>query len=356
VKALAIFSADEAGTHDGPDYSNGWGLMNTVRAADAIAGAAGIVETELVNGNVKLFEFTVDTMASVRTTIVWTDPPGPVLAPAIDPGTRVLVNDLDVRLEYVSTGFRYDPWVLNKRDPSAPAQKGDNKVDNVEQIDIAHAQPGKYLIAMSHKGSLRSGRQAFSVVCSESISVYLVSSYRSRYVKNAVEITWMMADSASDYSYLIARKTMPGETYYELRRHVIENGPLRILRDRAVQFEHTYVYRISMLRNQNIEAEFTTTVTTPPYVFTLKQNYPNPFNPTTSIDYILEQSGPVSLKIYDVAGRLVRTLVDRSREKGQYSEVWDGADSSGRGVANGVYFYRLVSGGQTAAMKMLLLK
>ncbi len=76
------------------------------------------------------------------------------------------------------------------------------------------------------------------------------------------------------------------------------------------------------------------------------QNYPNPFSSSTTIRYSLPSavSGrltAVDLSVYDLAGRLVRTLVDGPQETGFYSVVWDGRDSSGRSVASGVYFYRL---------------
>ena len=76
-------------------------------------------------------------------------------------------------------------------------------------------------------------------------------------------------------------------------------------------------------------------------VASLNQNVPNPFNPFTRIAFSLAHAGNVTLRIYDVAGRPVRMLVDGWRESGAYSEVWDGRDEIGRAVASGVYLYRL---------------
>lgn len=94
----------------------------------------------------------------------------------------------------------------------------------------------------------------------------------------------------------------------------------------------------------------------PPAVNFLAQNYPNPLNPSTRIDFSLRGPGRVSLRIYDAAGRLVRTLIDEPRNAGRYSEDWDGRDSRGRSVASGVYYYRLVSGSFAATRKMVLLR
>jgi len=76
-----------------------------------------------------------------------------------------------------------------------------------------------------------------------------------------------------------------------------------------------------------------------PVEFTLKQNFPNPFNPTTTIDYTLPASSRVLLKVYDVLGREIRTLVDERQIAGDHSVKLDGSN-----LASGVYFYRLQRG------------
>ena len=80
---------------------------------------------------------------------------------------------------------------------------------------------------------------------------------------------------------------------------------------------------------------------TPPPGFALEENVPNPFNPKTTISFVLPETGPVSLGIYAVNGRLVRELVSTTLGKGRHSYVWDGTDTSGRHVSSSVYFYRL---------------
>jgi hypothetical protein len=93
----------------------------------------------------------------------------------------------------------------------------------------------------------------------------------------------------------------------------------------------------------------------------LRQNSPNPFRPSTSIGFGIPSAGNVSLKIFDTAGRHVRTLVDGPRTAGRYAEPWDGRDSTGRPVAAGVYLYRLQAAGEGGrsvdeTRKMTLLK
>lgn len=88
-----------------------------------------------------------------------------------------------------------------------------------------------------------------------------------------------------------------------------------------------------------------------PRRFTLEQNYPNPFNPATSIAYDLPQRTRVSLKIYDVLGQVMKTLVDGVEDAGHRSVVWDAAE-----MPSGVYFYRLTAGNFEDTKKALILR
>jgi hypothetical protein len=93
-----------------------------------------------------------------------------------------------------------------------------------------------------------------------------------------------------------------------------------------------------------------------PRSFLLGQNIPNPFNDQTTISYQLPSDCRVSLRIYDLAGRLVRTLADGSKPAGFHTVDWDRKDASGREIANGVYLYRLQSGDFMATRKMLIIR
>lgn len=89
----------------------------------------------------------------------------------------------------------------------------------------------------------------------------------------------------------------------------------------------------------------------------LEQNYPNPFNPQTTIAFSLKQRGRVRVDVYNVAGQLVKTLLDETRAAGSHTDVrWDGTDAHGSRVASGVYLYRLVSNEFSDTRKMVLLK
>jgi flagellar hook assembly protein FlgD len=85
-------------------------------------------------------------------------------------------------------------------------------------------------------------------------------------------------------------------------------------------------------------------------------NYPNPFNPTTEIKMTLPQAGRVSLKVFNVRGELVRTLVDGEMSAGVQRITWNGTSDAGRQVASGVYFYETRYNGETTIKKMALVK
>jgi len=98
------------------------------------------------------------------------------------------------------------------------------------------------------------------------------------------------------------------------------------------------------------------TGTTTPAVNSLAQNFPNPFNPSTTIKFDLKDKGLVTLKIYNVAGQLVRTLVNEVRPAGAYTEPWNGLNDRGSEVASGIYFYKMETKGFTATKKMVMLR
>ncbi len=90
---------------------------------------------------------------------------------------------------------------------------------------------------------------------------------------------------------------------------------------------------------------------TQPKDFLLSQNYPNPFNPTTNIRFRIAKSGFVSLKVYDVLGREVATLVNQEKPAGNYEVKFDGS-----GLSSGIYFYKLSTENYTSVKKMILMK
>jgi Subtilase family/GEVED domain/Secretion system C-terminal sorting domain len=169
LKGILIHTADEAGPAPGPDYQFGYGLIDMKNAA-AVIGSNNtdqlIDENNLVSGN----SFSLPVIASGKgpliATICWTDPPGSVNSTnLLNNPAKKLVNDLDLRIS--GNGSTFLPWVLDRLHPANAATSGDDTLNNVEKIEIDNAVPGKtYTISVTHKGTLRNGQQAYSLIVS----------------------------------------------------------------------------------------------------------------------------------------------------------------------------------------------
>jgi hypothetical protein len=93
-----------------------------------------------------------------------------------------------------------------------------------------------------------------------------------------------------------------------------------------------------------------------PEKINLYQNYPNPFNPTTTIQFKLPEKSDVSLRIYDISGKLVKTLIDEEKDAGYHSVIWDGTGDDGASVNSGVYFYKIETDGHSDVKRCVMLK
>jgi hypothetical protein len=93
-----------------------------------------------------------------------------------------------------------------------------------------------------------------------------------------------------------------------------------------------------------------------PAAFAVRPNYPNPFNPMTTISFDLAKPGHVRVAIYDISGRLVRTLVSEDRAAGSHAVIWDGANEAGGRAASGQYLYRVTTDSHDVTRKMLMVK
>jgi len=160
MRALLIHTAEEAGPAVGPDYMNGWGLVNTEKAAMLISKDASynnhfnIVETGLRNQEEIRFTYYANAGDEIKATVAWIDPAATPLAPQLNARNSMLVNDIDVRI-LTPNGDLVLPWKLDSTHPSMPATKDDNTVDNVEVVEFTATHTGLYTLIINHKGQLR---------------------------------------------------------------------------------------------------------------------------------------------------------------------------------------------------------
>ncbi|ARK08947.1 S8 family peptidase [Fibrella sp. ES10-3-2-2] len=171
VKGLAIHTANRLTPAIGPDYRQGWGLLNTEAAAAVVQNANQahlINESTLTQGQTWTTTVTAQGSEPLVITICWTDPEGtvnPLLPSSLNNRAPKLVNDLDLRV--VAGSQTALPFVLNPASPSDAAAKADNSRDNVEQVYIATPVAGQtYTIRVTHKGTLQSGTQPFTLIAS----------------------------------------------------------------------------------------------------------------------------------------------------------------------------------------------
>jgi hypothetical protein len=184
----------------------------------------------------------------------------------------------------------------------------------------------------------------FDVITPTTGDATIEMSYKGAAADQPAVLAQQRANSPEHYS----RVVLSGFSYHHLYDDRPSGIPDRVhhLQDILLWFENAV--------NDPVGA-----VETPRYANRLAQNYPNPFNPSTTIEYSIAAPSPVTLKIYNVVGQLVKTLV---ADEMQYPApvvkkvVWDGRNNSGQQASNGVYFYRLVTKDFVKTRKMVLLK
>ncbi len=159
AKALIVNSAYEAGANIGPDYEFGWGLVNALGAATTIVNdqVNAYMEEETLQVD-SIFELPIKANGNepLKVTISWLDPAAEPILNSLNDRTSRLVNDLDLKVIDVATNEEILAWKLNPDNPASAATKGDNTVDNVEQVQIdAPTVNGNYKIVITHKGTLK---------------------------------------------------------------------------------------------------------------------------------------------------------------------------------------------------------
>ncbi|WP_130736416.1 S8 family serine peptidase [Flavobacterium sp. J27] len=168
IKGLVCHTARNGGSV-GPDPKFGWGLLDAKNAAILMQNANDAVPTAILSevtlnqGETFEIDVNVSTTQKLEATICWLDPVGVAKDNQLNSPTPALVNDLDIRI--IKGAEINMPWKLQLSDVSAAAIKGDNTVDNVEKVEVDNAL-GVYTIRVTHKGTLNSGAQNFSLIAS----------------------------------------------------------------------------------------------------------------------------------------------------------------------------------------------
>lgn len=361
IRALIVHTADEVGT-PGPDYKYGWGVMNTVSAAEIIEqrGKSTIIREETLNNEE---EFKLNIISNgyqpLIVTLAWTDPEGEVdliNPPVVDDPTSKLVNDLDVHLVRLdsngtpTTDNFLLPWkrlegiTSDVNQLSAPATRGINNVDNIEKIEINTDNlpdyGGLYQIVVSHKGTLENNcvgtGQNFSLIvsgvafCEDEIILYqhqddvLTENEENVHVKadhiTASNVLEPVTDPDSD-EYLVEYEAA---SYIELvpqgnHGFTAEYGSdfyAHIECDLEVNEAFSTREKTAVLSDQtadkNIVMEDSIVV------------YPNPvIHNFLNVQFDLSNSSTVQILLYDLNGQIVLNTSSQEFEKGTHKQVLD---------------------------------
>ncbi len=177
---------------------------------------------------------------------------------------------------------------------------------------------------------------------------------------NAV-LHWKTTMEVGTQGYNLYRSTRREDGYEPVNDKLIEaaghvSGGEYTYRDKLLVGNQTYYYRLEEVAGNTEPTVFGPFEVRFSVVFSLGQNAPNPFNPSTTIRYSVPTRTAVTLTIYDVAGRAVKTLVDEVKNPNAYTVTWRGTNDRGEPVASGVYFYRIIAGKYHDTKKMVLLK
>jgi YVTN family beta-propeller protein len=178
----------------------------------------------------------------------------------------------------------------------------------------------------------------------------------------AAVVRWQTAFESGTDGFRVMRAESQDGVYRALgnapvpAQGVSGQGSSYAYRDGTIHANTKYYYKLREVVAGEDGADFGPFAVEFRVQFALDPNVPNPFNPTTTIRYSIAQAGDVNLVIYDVTGRLVRTLVNEKQQPNTYRVVWNGVNDHGQPVASGMYFYKLTAGKYHQTRKMMLLK
>ena len=184
------------------------------------------------------------------------------------------------------------------------------------------------------------------------------------YSSNSNQLVWSPSIAPDFVTYLIFRRTdsqdVPSSTDTPDTTTAL-SAFLDMEFDGAAAWDFTYWVAAMDLSGNRSDVVWPLTATDAPGAARVTEvelgpPVPNPFNPATEIEFAIAGEGPVELRVFDLRGRIVRTLIDEVRASGRYRVRWDGRDTSGQAVASGTYFARLRADGVERTRPMVLLK
>ena len=197
-------------------------------------------------------------------------------------------------------------------------------------------------------------------VVSHAVAVEL-HSFKAQIENGTVILSWQLLSGKNYYSFEIER-SVDNRSFHKIGSVVGNDTGSELgvysYNDNDIQNGQTYYYRLKMIDSSGVfkYSNILMINITMPNDFILLQNYPNPCNPSTIIKFTIPSEMNVELAIYDLKGRLVKSLVHGTCLPGENEVLWTGDDMKGQDVPSGIYYYKLHADSQIRVNKMLLLR
>ncbi len=190
-------------------------------------------------------------------------------------------------------------------------------------------------------------------------------SFQASAIPQGVELTWSTASETENLGFHIFRSGKIDGVYRQITKQMIpgqgntaKQHTYRYV-DTDIEAGKVYFYKLADVDyngRMTLHGPVSIMVSPMPTEYRLLQNFPNPFNPETTIGFTLPEASRVRLDIYNISGRLVRTLVAEEMPAGYHAVTWNARDDAGVRMASGVYIYRLSAGAMILQRKLVLMK
>jgi len=258
-----------------------------------------------------------------------------------------------------------DPTVIGYLVGYGPQSVAGGEVPNYENsmevgatgsADVCFLPMGTYYFAVRAKNvaGMLSGYSAERSVTIVVVSV-LITRFDARGESDGVHLAWRVEADEVIRGYRVYRGAA-GEGQRILNDPLLP-GDARSFVDATAQPGVAYTYLLAAVKENGDEVlSIPVVATMAPLTLELEPNVPNPFNPRTRIGFTLPESERATLRVYDVRGAHVATVLDSRLGPGRHHVDWNGVDDAGTSVASGTYFYTLAAGKQTVSRKMVLVK
>ena len=192
-----------------------------------------------------------------------------------------------------------------------------------------------------------------------------LASFTATSITDGIRLAWITQSETENLGFHVFRSTIELGSYRQITDAIIPGaGSTQEQKhysfvDQKVIADTTYYYKLADIDfngNRALHGPISASVKPIPKDYKLEQNFPNPFNPYTAIAFDLKEDGNAVMKIYNLQGQLVRTLLNKNMHAGRHQVTWDATDDFGIKVPSGIYLYMLEAKGVRLSKSMLLVK